>query len=79
MLADFLAVVNHSWDLDQKGKSTELIRADQTDLGDKTAEQMMMNFSESGHPIFRAYSACERGELKSKEGGKNSIHFNGSA
>ena len=31
---------------------------------DKTAEQMMMSFSESGHPIVRASSACERGELK---------------
>ena len=28
---------------------------------DKTAEQMMMNFSESGHPIFRVSSASERG------------------
>ena len=32
----------------------------------------------SGHPIFRASSALERGELRSKEHGKKSIHFNGS-
>ena len=38
----------------------------------------MANFSESGHPIFRASSALERGELRSKEHGKKSIHFNGS-
>ena len=44
---------------------------------DKTAEPMMLNFSGSGHPIFRASSAFERGELRSKGGGKKSIHFNG--
>ena len=32
----------------------------------------------SGHPVVRASSAFERGELKSKGGGKKSIHFNGS-
>ena len=37
----------------------------------------MANFSGSGHPIFRASSAFERGELRSKEGGKKSIHVNG--
>ena len=31
----------------------------------------MMNFSRSGHPIFRASSAFERGELKSKGGGSD--------
>ena len=33
--------------------------------------------SESGHPIFRATSALERGTLKSNGGGKLSIHFCG--
>ena len=33
---------------------------------DRVAEQMMMEFSESGHP---------RGTLKSKGGGKLSIHY----
>ena len=37
----------------------------------------MLNFSDSGHPIFRASSAFERGEIRSKGGGKKSIHFNG--
>ena len=45
---------------------------------DKTAERTMLNFSESGHPIFRATSALERGELRSKEKGKKSIHVDGS-
>ena len=38
----------------------------------------MANFSGSSHPIFRASSAFERGELRSKEEGKKSMHFNGS-
>ena len=36
----------------------------------------MANFSDSGHPIFRASSAFEREEFRSKGGGKKSIHFN---
>ena len=39
---------------------------------------MMLNFADSGHLVFCATSAKERGELKSKGGGKKSIHFNGS-
>ena len=45
---------------------------------DKIAEQTMVNFSESGHPIFRASSAFGSGELRSKGGGKKATHFNGS-
>ena len=45
---------------------------------DKIAEEMMVNFSESGHPIFRASSAFKRGEFRSKEHGKKSFHSNGS-
>ena len=40
---------------------------------DQTAENMMANFSESGHPIFRASGAFERGELRSK-GHDRSLH-----
>ena len=36
---------------------------------------MMMEFSESGHPVFRAKSPLSRGTLKSEGGGKLSIHF----
>ena len=38
------------------------------------AEKMMLEFAESGHPIFRATSPLSRGRLKSKGGGKLSIH-----
>ena len=39
--------------------------------GDKTAEVMMLHLhAESRHPIFRATSTLGRGELRSKEKGK---------
>ena len=37
----------------------------------------MINFAESGNPIFRGSSALERGELKSKGKGMKTIHYNG--
>ena len=36
---------------------------------------MMVKFGERGHPVFRATSPLSRGTLKSKGGGKLSIHF----
>ena len=42
---------------------------------DKMAERMMLEFAESGHPIFRARSPLSRGRLKSKGHGKLSIHY----
>ena len=44
----------------------------------RTAEKMLQNFKDSGHPIFRCTSPLERGEFRSKAGGKTTIHFNGS-
>ena len=38
------------------------------------AEKMMVTLAESGHPVFRATSSLSRGQLKSKGGGKLSIH-----
>ena len=42
---------------------------------DRVAELMMIRFGESGHPVFRATSPLSRGTLKSKGGGKLSIHY----
>ena len=42
---------------------------------DRVAELMMKNLLESGHPVFCATSALNRGQLKSKGGGKSSLHF----
>ena len=44
---------------------------------DRVAEVMMINFSVSGDPTFRATSALERGTLKSKGGGTLSMNFCG--
>ena len=43
---------------------------------DRIAEDMLLKFAESGHPIFRATTPWSRGQLKSKGKGKVSIHFN---
>ena len=42
----------------------------------RVGEIMMINFAESGHRIFQATSLLGRGELKSKGGGKKTIHYN---
>ena len=42
---------------------------------DRFAEQMVLTFAESKHPDFRSTSPFSRGTLKSKGGGKLSIHF----
>ena len=39
------------------------------------AEKMMVTLAESGHPVFRATNPLSRGVLKSKGGGKLSIHY----
>ena len=39
---------------------------------------MMLNFCRKRSPFFSCHSALERGELRSKEKGKKSLHFNGS-
>ena len=42
---------------------------------DDIAEQMLLEFAESGHPTFRATTPLSRGVLKRKGRGKLSIHF----
>ena len=44
-------------------------------IWDKIAEKMMLEFGESGHPVFRATSPLSRGQLKSEGSGKLSIHY----
>ena len=44
-----------------------------SDCGEDAGE-----FQRSGHPIFRCTSALERGHLKSKGGGRTTIHFTAS-
>ena len=42
---------------------------------DNIAEEMLLEFAESGHPTFRATTPLSRGILKSKGHGTLSIHF----
>ena len=42
---------------------------------DHVADEMLLLFAESGHPIFRSMTPFSRGQLKSKGKGKVSIHF----
>ena len=42
---------------------------------DHIAEEMLLEFSESGYPTFRATTPLSMGILKSKGHGKLSIHF----
>ena len=42
---------------------------------DHVAEDMLLKFAESGHPIFRATTPLSREQLKSKGKGKVSTHF----
>ena len=44
-------------------------------IWDKIAEKMLLEFAESGCPIFRATTPLSRGKLKSEGHGKLSIHF----
>ena len=44
---------------------------------DRVAEDMMLNFHESGHPVFRGSSAFERGSFRNEEGGQLSMHVCG--
>ena len=42
---------------------------------DHVAEEMLLEFAETGHPTFRATTPLSRGQLKSTGCGKLSIHF----
>ena len=44
-------------------------------IWDTIAERMLLEFAESGCPIFRATTPVSRGQLKSKGHGKLSIHY----
>ena len=44
-------------------------------IWDHIAEKMLLEFAESGCPIFRTTTPLSRGKLKSKGHGKLSIHF----
>ena len=53
---------------------TVLVKTVHKESGTKWRRKMMLEFAESGGPIFRATSPLSRGQLKSKGHGKLSIH-----
>ena len=64
----------HSSDLDRRKWYSISADSPQGEW-DRMAEKMMLEFGECGHPVSRATSPLSRGTLKSKGGGKLSIHF----
>ena len=66
----------HSSEMDLKKKGVLRPLINQMVYGDNFAKELMTLFAESGHPVFRGTSPSSRGPLKSKGGGKTSIHYN---
>ena len=65
------------WSFIGPGSEKKWYSSENTPQGawDNIAEQMLLEFAESGHPTFRATTPLSRGTLKSKGRGKLSIHF----
>ena len=70
-------VLDNGHSLDQVRKRSGILQRINSPQGawDNIAEEMLLEFAESGHPIFRATTPLSRGQLKSKGRGKLSIHF----
>ena len=73
---DFLKDIVHS-----RTKNRRKVHGTHTNkpegLWNRSAKMIMLHRRESGHPIFRATCALDRGSLNSRGGGKLSIHYNG--
>ena len=65
------------WSLIGPGSEKKWYSAENSPQGawDHIAEEMLLEFAESGHPTFRATTPLSRGILKNKGHGKLSIHF----
>ena len=65
------------WSFIGPGSEKKLYSAENSPQGawDNIAEEMLLEFAESGHPTFRATTPLSRGQLKNKGRGKLSIHF----
>ena len=65
------------WSFIGPGSEKKWYSAEKSPQGawDHIAEEMLVEFAESGHPTFRATTPLFMGILKSKEHGKLSIHF----
>ena len=65
------------WSVVGPGSEKKCYSAENSPQGarDRIADEMLLDFAESGHPIFRATTPLSRGILKSKGRGKLPIHF----
>ena len=65
------------WSFIGPGSENKWYSAENSPQGawDNIAEEMLLEFAESGHPSFRATTPLSRGQLKSKGHRKLSIHF----
>ena len=72
---DFQQDVGHSSDLDQKRSGFSTKNERPRGEWDRVADLMMIQFRESGHPVFWTTSPVSRGTLKRKGGDILSIHF----
>ena len=70
-------LVLDKWSFNGPGSEMKWYSAENSPQGawDHIAEEMLLEFAESGHPTFRATTPLSRGILKSKGHGKLSIHF----
>ena len=73
--AGVVKVLARQFGVGQWKRSGILQRIVHKELGNNIAEEMLVEFAESGCPIFRATTPLSRGALKSKGRGKLSIHF----
>ena len=64
------------WSFIGPGSETKWYPSENTPQGvwDHVAEEMLLKFAESGHPIFRATTPLSRGKLKRKREGDNTLH-----
>ena len=65
------------WSFIRPGSEKKWYSAENSPQGawDNIAEEILLEFAESGHPTFRATTPLSRSQLKSKGHGKLSIHF----
>ena len=65
------------WSLIGPGSEKKWYSSENSPQGawDHIAEEMLLEFAESAHPVFRSTTPLSRGQLKSKGRGKLSIHI----
>ena len=75
--ARVVKVLARKWSFVGPGSEKKWYSSENSPQGawDNIAEQMLLEFAESGHPTFRATTPLSGGQLKSKGRGKLSIHF----